>query len=132
MIVHLNCNLLEDITGNEVVDCLPVVISGSGFNQLIGVPKLDCRTGSETADVVHQALLIGNCKITDRKLLDEVKGLCFDTTASNTVLKNGACVLFKQKLEKDLLLFICRHQIPEIMLETVVSSLLQASLGPDI
>ena len=87
MVVHLNCNLLEDITDNEVVDCLPVVISGSGFIQLIGVPKLDCRTGSETADVVHQALLIGNCQITERKLIDKVKGMCFDATAANTVLK---------------------------------------------
>ena len=101
MVVHLNGNLLEDITGNEVVNCLPVVISGSGFIQLIGVPKLDCRTDREIAGVVHQALLIGNCQITDRKLIDKVKGMCFDTTASNTVLKNGACVLFKQKLEKD-------------------------------
>ena len=115
MVVHLNGSLLEDITGNEVVDCLPVVISGSGFIQLIGVPKLDCRTDSETADVLHQALLFGKCQITDRKLINKVKGMCFDTTALNIVLKNGSCVLFKQKLEKDLLLFLSRHQLPEIM-----------------
>ena len=43
--VHWHGKLLEDITGNETVDRLPILISGSGKEQLLGVPKIDRGTG---------------------------------------------------------------------------------------
>ena len=56
LIIHWDGKLLEDITGNEVVDRLPVLISGSGENQLLGVPKIDHGTGKDSANAVHQAV----------------------------------------------------------------------------
>jgi hypothetical protein len=123
--VHWDGKILEDITGNEVVDRLPVLISGSGENQLLSVPKIDHGTGKDSANAVHQA-------VSDWNLTDKVKGMCFDTTASNTGRKNGACVLLEQKMEKDLLWFPCRHHITELILEAAVSPTLQPSSGPDI
>lgn len=103
LFVHWEGKLLEDITGNEVVDRLPVLISGSGENQLLGVPKIDHGTGKDSANAVHKA-------VSDWNLTDKVKGMCFDTTASNTGRKNGACVLIeKKKMEKDMLWLPCRH-----------------------
>jgi hypothetical protein len=125
LIIHWDGKLLEDITGNEVVDRLPVLISGSGEDQLLGVPKIDRGTGRHTANAVYQQII-------DWNLNNQVKGMCFDTTASNTGRKNGACILLEQKLEKDLLWYPCRHHVLEIMLEAVVSPALQASSGPDI
>lgn len=58
--------------------------------------------------------------------------MCFDTTASNTGSRNGACILLEQKLEKDLLWLACRHHIFEIMLEAVVLQALDPSSGPEI
>jgi len=62
---------------------------------------------------------------------DNVKCMCFDTTSVNTRLKNGACILLQQKLDKDLLWFACRHHILEIILEAVVHCLGPAK-GPEI
>lgn len=123
--VHWDGKLLEDITGNETVDRLPIFVSGSGEDQLLGVPKIDKGTGKDMANAVVQ-------KVTEWNIIDKVKGLCFDTTASNTGRKNGACVLIEQIMEKDLLWYPCRHHILEIILESVVSPALQASSGPDL
>ena len=123
--VHWDGKLLEDITGNVTVDRLPILVSANGVDQLLGVPKLHRSTGKDMANAVVENL-------TEWHLLDKVKGLCFDTTASNTGRKNGACVLIEHKMEKDLLWYPCRHHILEIILESVVSLALEASSGPDI
>ena len=125
MVVYCDSKHLEDITGNEAVDHLPLAISGSGFSQLIGAPKLN--HGVCKKQQMHFIKLL-----TDWQLTDKVKEICFDTTASNTGHKSSACVLIVQKLEKGLLWFSCRHHTAEIILEAVVSPTLQASSGPDI
>jgi hypothetical protein len=58
--------------------------------------------------------------------------MCFDTTASNTGRKNGACVLIEQKLGKDLLYLPCRHHIFELVLEAVISVTVTPSASPEI
>ena len=45
LIVHWDGKLLEDISGEEVVDCLPILITGSGTEQLLGLPKISWGTG---------------------------------------------------------------------------------------
>ncbi|GBP54469.1 hypothetical protein EVAR_47338_1 [Eumeta japonica] len=57
---------------------------------------------------------------------------CFDTTAVNTGLRAGACILLEQKIEKDALWLACRHHIMEIVLEAVVVQALGPSSGPEI
>ena len=44
---------MKDITGEEVVDRLPVFVSGNGVDQLLGVPKLTSGTGENTAVAVY-------------------------------------------------------------------------------
>jgi len=70
-----------------------VIISGMGVNQLLGVIKLYEGTGESQASAVAKL-------IRQRGLADRVNGMCFDTAASNTGSRNGACVLLEQKLEK--------------------------------
>ena len=59
------------------------------------------------------------------KLLDQwnckqnVAGLAFDTTASNTGHKTAACVSLQKKLGRPLLWFACRHHVGEIVLADV-------------
>ena len=57
--VHWDGKLLEDITGKETVDRLPVLISGLGVDQLLGVPKLLAGTGEAMASAVHELSWIG-------------------------------------------------------------------------
>src|SRR6218665_1663415 len=40
LVVHWDGKLLQDLTGKELVDRLPVILSGLGVSQLLGVPKL--------------------------------------------------------------------------------------------
>jgi hypothetical protein len=58
--------------------------------------------------------------------------MSFDTTASNTGLKGGACVLLEQKLNKDLLSLACRHHILELIVAKVFDLLMEPSSGPNI
>ena len=37
--IHWDGKLLADITGEEVVDRLPVLVSGNGVDQLLGIPN---------------------------------------------------------------------------------------------
>ena len=57
--IHWDGKLLEDITGEEVVDRLPVLVSGNGVDQLLGVPKLSSGTGENTSAAVFK-LFVAN------------------------------------------------------------------------
>ena len=94
LVIHWDGKLLEDITGREMVDRLPILISG-GIDYLLDVPKLNKGTGSATTDAVFNAAKSWG-------VLDKVKGTCFDTTASNIGGHKGACILLEQKLEEGL------------------------------
>lgn len=123
--IHWDGKLIEDISGHETVDRLPILVSGHGVDQLLAVPKLDRGTGEACASAVYET-------INSWDLKNKVKCLCFDTTAVNTGLRNGACVLLEQKMEKDMIWLACRHHIMEIMLEAIVSQSFGQSSGPDI
>ncbi|KAL4718325.1 hypothetical protein ACJJTC_011720 [Scirpophaga incertulas] len=101
--IHWDGKLIEDITGH----------------------KTKRGTSEACASAVYDAINSWN-------LSDKVKCLCFDTTAVNTGLRSGVCVLLERKMDKNMLWFACRHHIMEIMLSGVVDQSLAPSSGPDI
>ena len=123
--LHFDGKLMMDLTGDEKVDQLPVIVSGCGVDQLLCIPKLGSSTGEAMANAMLEAVESWGIK-------DLIKALSFDTTSSNTGRKNGACVLLEGKLNSDLLYLACRHHIHEIMLEEVFSSAMGPSSGPDV
>lgn len=98
LVVHWDGKLIEDITGHKTVDRLPILVSGQGVDQLLSVPKVNCGTGDACASAVYDSILSWN-------LSDKIKCFCFDTTAVNTGLRSGACILLEQKMEMDRLLY---------------------------
>ena len=88
------------------------------------MPKLDSTSGKAQAKAVLDALH-------DWNLDDQVQIMCCDITASNTRHLNGACVLLEQRLERELLLFACRH-IYELVLKSVFEAKIQVTNSPDI
>jgi len=105
---------------------LPIVISFKNKEQLIAVPKLDGSTGREQAQAVWNAII-------DWDFEEKVQILCCDTTASNTGRLNGACILPEQKLDRELLIFACRHHIYELVLKSVFEiKISQVTTSPDI
>lgn len=123
--VHWDGKLLQDLTGKELVDRLPVLVTGIDTNQLLGVPKLVSGTGEAQARAVDQLL-------EDWGLKHLVKALCFDTTATNTGHINGACPLLESKLDRNLLYFACRHHIFELVLACVFTTCMGPTSGPDV
>jgi hypothetical protein len=126
LVVHWDGKLLPDLTGKEKVDRLAVIVSGAGVEQLLGVPKLASSTGDAQATAVLRC-------IDDWNLGLKVKGMCFDTTASNSGIHSGACVLIQQALNRNLLPLACRHHILEIVVEKAFTAMkIAPSTGPDI
>lgn len=57
----------------------------------------------------------------------------FTITAVNTGPRsNGACFLFEQKMDKEMLWLTCHNHIKKIILEAVVVDAIRCSSGPDI
>ena len=123
--VHWDGKMMYDIAGRDIVDRLPVVISGLGVDQLLCVSKIASGTSENMTSSVCDA-------IKDWGVTDNIASLCFDTTSSNTGLKKGACTLIEQKLGCPLLHLACRHHIMEILLECMFSKCFGPSSGPEI
>ena len=117
---------MEDLTSHKHVYRLPVIISGAGIEQLLGVPKLLSGTGDAQASAVMTCL-------EEWGIEDQVAALCFDTTASNTGHRSGACLLIEQRLNKNLLFLACRHHVMELLVGAAFEkSILGTSTGPEI
>lgn len=59
--------------------------------------------------------------------------MCCDTTASNTSRFSGACAILEQNLERELLLFACRHHVYELVLKAVFETKVKhITSSPDI
>jgi hypothetical protein len=123
--VHWDGKLIPDLTGKQLVDRLPIIVSGVGVSQLLTVDKLTSGTGQAQADAVINALK-------EWGIEDSVRALSFDTTSSNTGRLGGACVLIEQGLGTNLLFLACRHHIFEIMIGAVFMTCMGPSSGPDV
>jgi hypothetical protein len=86
VVVHRDSKLLPDLTGKELVDCLPVIVSFKNSEKLLSVPKLLSVTGQNQAEIVFKSL-------EEWGLIDNIQALCCDTTASNTGRLKGACII---------------------------------------
>ena len=123
LVVHWDGKLMQDLSSKQQVERLPILVSGNGAVQLLGVPKLPNGTGSEIAKAVHNAL-------EEWELTERVIGLSFDTTSSNTGPNKGACVLIEQHLAKDLLYFACRHHVMELLLGEAFRTVMGSTSSP--
>jgi len=126
LVVHWDGKLLADLTGRDMVDRLPILVSScGGGSQLLSVPKLPAGTGAAQAHAVFEAL-------NEWQVADNVEGLCFDTTSSNTGHKSGACVILEQLLGRGLLHFACRHHILELIAGSAFAAVMGASSAPEV
>jgi hypothetical protein len=125
MVLHWDGKLMEDISGEQKVDRLPIVISASGVEKLLCIPKLASGTGQAMADAIFKV-------VSDWGVTDNIKAFSFDTTASNTGKKNGACVLLERLLQREVLHLACRHHIHEILLQEAFRITLGPSTSPQI
>ena len=82
--------------------------------KLLGVPSLEDEDGNATSTGYAQFKGASDLvKIWDVK--NSVRAMVFDTTASNSGVKQGACKRMEEWLERPVLWLACRHHVAEIM-----------------
>ncbi|XP_050528083.1 uncharacterized protein LOC126898185 [Daktulosphaira vitifoliae] len=79
--IHRDGKLLPSLSGHQLVERLPIIVSNNNIEQLLDVPEISSGSGQSQAAAVYAALEKWG-------LTDKVKSLCCDTTASNTVKFN--------------------------------------------
>ena len=121
-----------DSLDNEyfVEERLPILLSGVGGVKLLGVPTLPYKSTEKAGPLIAEAT---------RNLLEEwdcaenVTGMVFDTTVSNTGTITVVCISVKSDLKRYLLWLACRHHIGEVLLNSVWDSLkIEVSKSPNV
>ena len=90
LVEHWDGKVMVNLTGKDLVDRLPKIVTGFGVCQLLKVRKMSSGTGENQSSTVVQAL-------NEWDVQDRVVGLYFDTTSSNTGIHNDACVQIEQR-----------------------------------
>lgn len=124
--LHWDGKLVPDIN-NENKERLGVLVSGTpGFEEgkLLGVPIITNATGEEQANASY-------AMAKEWGVENLVRGVVFDTTASNSGKKIGACVKLESHFDKKMLMFACRHHVYERILASVHTKLFGKTTGPN-
>ena len=125
-IVHFDGKHLMDMAG-EFGDRLAIVLSGNTPDciqgKLLSAEKIADGTGKSQAEEVISALNKWGAQ-------DNVCGMCFDTTSSNTGWIKGACVLIEEMLGRPLLWLPCRHHICELLLKAAWEAVFGEDMEP--
>ena len=116
---------MPNLSSNEKVDRLAILVSGAGVEKHLGVPKIKSGTGEAQANAVIETL-------EDWDLLDKVNSMSFDVVASHTGKNSGACKIIETKLQKNLYNLACLHHILELRVAAVFDDLFGAYCGPNI
>lgn len=109
------------------MDRLPIIVTQEDTEQLLAVPKLSSGSGLEIATAAFE-------QMNQWKLTNKIQGVCFDTTATNTGIYNGAAVLLEKMIQRTLLYLPCRHHIFELVLKYVFLKIVfnSKTVGPNI
>ncbi|GBM46513.1 hypothetical protein AVEN_109510-1 [Araneus ventricosus] len=129
LVLHWDSKLLPSVAHESVKtleDIVSVLVTSKDFEHLLGASKSLKGTGEKMADVVIREV--------DRfGLRDNIIGLFFDTTASNTGLIQEACTRIEREFGRTLLWLDCRHRTHELILKGVFEECCGIpSSGPDI
>ena len=108
---------------------MPFLVSGDGIQKWLMVPKLAVGTGVGTGVLTGQAVYDA---AKEWDLVDNIIGMCFDTTASNTGLNEGACIHIMKHFKRNLLQFAFRHHVFELVVGAAITVCFGPSSGPEI
>lgn len=85
-VLHWDGKLMSTLAGGGTEERLPTLVSGEAGTKLLGVPALpELEQGEAVGRLIAEAT-VGMLQQWDCE--DCIKGMCFDTTASNTGKNN--------------------------------------------
>lgn len=112
--------------GNKEEERLAVTTTGYGMEQLVTIAAISNGTGQAIASSVA-------VELEKKGIKDQIKAICYDTTASNSGTRNGSVALLEKELGRKLLHLPCRHHIMELILEAAFTKVFkEKSSGPEI
>ena len=123
--INFDGKLLPNLHGFGRVNRLAVVLVQHPDNKILCISKLESSTGKVEAETVKEAL-------DDWDVTDKIIACGFDTTSSNTGVRNGSCVLLQQLLSRQLLWLACRHHILELVIGAAFFQLSGDTKAPDV
>ena len=125
MILHFDGKIVKEYTKGKSLKRgrLALSVNCEGENILLAIPVCVNSSGECQTDVIVEVLEFYGLK-------DEIKGLVFDTTASNTGKEKGVCSRVSEFLKRPLLYLACRHHIYECHIKNV-SKIFRSTCGPD-
>ena len=100
-------------------------LDSSGFRKLLGCPETSDGTGKSEAEVVQKLL-------EDWGVGEQLCGLVFDTTSSNTGSESGACKILEDWCGTSLLWLACRHHIHELHVKRVFQGVFGETKDPGV
>ena len=127
VVLHWDGKVLKLKAGSKA-EFICVYISGadvSKVTKLLGVPEVASGSGQQQKEAVVEMLR-------KWKIFDQVVGIVFDTTSSNTGSKSGACLLLEEYLGRSILWLACRHHIYELHIKHVVEAVTGNTQDPGV
>lgn len=89
---------------------LPVFVTGKHVQQLLCATKIARGTKIDQATAVFELIKLWNHK-------NKIFGMAFETTSSNTRIKDGASIHKEKMIGRNLFHFTCKYHIFEIILK---------------
>jgi len=125
LVVHWDGKIMKDGTNREdpksTANRLAISVTGVKTENILGIVKLTSGTGAAQASATFELLKLW-------EVSSEFVGFSFDTTASNEWCLHST----QQKLQRNLLHFVCRHHIHELISGGVFTALFGPSRSPNI
>ena len=100
-------------------------VENEDVRKLLGVPETVDGTGMAESEVVKNLLMEWDIK-------EEVCGMVFDTTSSNTGADIGACRCLEVWLDKPVLWLACRHHVHKLHLKRFVQAITGQTKDPGV
>ena len=125
-IIHFDGKLLSDLSG-KYGDRLAIMISGntgqckSGF--MLSAERISDGSGKSQSNEVIRVC-------SDWNILNNIVGMCFDTTGANTGWQSGAATLIESLLYKPLIWLPCHKHILELILKAAFYEVIGEDMSP--
>lgn len=98
---------MPSLRDNKKVHRVVILVAGSETEEFLEAPISASGSGRDEANVIYKVSR-------EKNLLQKVKSMCSDTTASNTEPKKGACILLESMMQQSLYSLACCQHIHEL------------------
>lgn len=127
LVIHFDSKMLPAIIGEpEIQDRLALVVSGNKTEKLLGIPKINRRTGENIAQASYDAIVDWNLKKSDR-------GNVFRHYSFKHRSFKGCLRSTRRETSKGTILWLpCRHHIMEVLCSDVFGKLFGPTSGTKV